>query len=116
MSKKIIKLMADYQSWPLWWSGNEGSGNIEPKSLPISAETVERLNRWSNVFDTQLNLDDPSTIQPLQGIRLNRFESEGIALWQKLREELSDAYEVVYFSSLEKKLLSKPESSLLLAA
>ena len=52
---KIIKLMADYHSYPLWWSGNNRFGNIDPKDLPISEELVDGLLLWAAFYDQTLN-------------------------------------------------------------
>ena len=46
LSEKI-KLMADYQCFPLWDASQEGGGrNIDPDELPISLSLKARLNLW----------------------------------------------------------------------
>ncbi|MEM7537877.1 MAG: hypothetical protein AAF639_37250 [Chloroflexota bacterium] len=54
MTKQTIKLIADYDCWPLWWSGDDKIGNINPNTLPLSGEAIERLTAWSETFDAQL--------------------------------------------------------------
>ncbi len=100
-----IKLMPDYQSWPLWGTG-EHIGNIDPKSLPLSDETVERLIAWAQTFDAQLNWDDPGSTVWTEEF-LQKFEQEGLYLWDKLTEELGDGFEISYFSIRQNQILKR---------
>lgn len=99
--KTQIKLMPDYQCWPLWWAGQHEPGNINPESLLLSSGLIARLQKWSDRYDAQLNIDDPSQSVPLSGQVLKEFEQEGLALWKLLRDELGDTYTVSYFSISE---------------
>ncbi len=56
---KRIKLMPDYQCWPIW--GVDGIGNINPHTLPISQETVAHLEKWAAAFEEGFNWDDPAS-------------------------------------------------------
>lgn len=95
---KKIKLMTDYQCWPLWYA--EGKvGNINPEELPLDAETIARLQSWAKAYDRTLNLDEPLDEScRFSEQELKDFEQEGISLWQKIREELGSDYEVIYHS------------------
>ncbi len=57
MSKKI-KLMADYQCYPLW--DMEEIGNIDPNKLPISIVLKRQLNTWAECYDDLLVTKEPS--------------------------------------------------------
>lgn len=92
-SQKRIRLMLDYFCWPLWTM--DGSGDIDPHTLPLSPALIERLIKWSDIFDSGLNMDDPSSSYWSSEER-NAFEREGYQLWLALREELAEHYEVVY--------------------
>jgi len=106
MGHTQIKLMPDYGCWPLWWSGKHPSDNIDPRTLPLSSETIERLTAWSQIFDAQLNWDDPgSTIWTAEF--LQNFEQEGLHLWDKLSGELGDKFEILYFSIGQNQLLKR---------
>lgn len=89
--KKQIKLMLDYQCWPLWFAGDgEEIGNIDPRTLPLNIETIKDLEVWSEVFDSQLNLQYPKNIfsgKELSNEEWDNLEKEGIRLWKKLIEE-----------------------------
>ncbi len=105
---KKIKLMPDYQCWPLWHVGGK-VGNINPAELPLSAETVEHLLRWAKAFDNTINLDEPKDeSHGLSAQELEEFEQEGISLWQRLQEELPPNYEVLYRSQKLNRLVSHP--------
>jgi len=106
MEHEQIKLMPDYQCWPLWWVGPQMSGNIDPQSLPLSTETIGKLIAWSQMFDAQLNWDDPGATVWTEEF-LHKFEQEGLQLWGKLSDELGSEFEVLYFSIAQNQLLKR---------
>lgn len=109
---KKIKLMADYQCWPLWYKeGFDGKvGVIDPDELSLSSETSERLIRWGKRFDATLNWDNPlDESYRFSEHDLKDFEQEGISLWKKIQEELGSDYEVSYYSQKLRKDISNPE-------
>lgn len=52
--------MADYGFYPLWWASSDKVGNIDPETLPLSKETLTRLEKWEEIFNAKLNLEDPA--------------------------------------------------------
>jgi hypothetical protein len=56
-----IKLMADYFSYPLWGLDNDNIGDINPHELPLSEETIAKLEQWSQIYNNILNCDDPAS-------------------------------------------------------
>lgn len=105
MTGRRIKLMADYDCWPLWGMETEDIGNIDPGDLPLTEETVAGLTRWSQEFDARLDRADPARSRPLSPGEEERFEREGQALWRQLQRELGSGFEVYYFSSSTGTLL-----------
>lgn len=101
-----IKLWADYGSYPIW--GVDEIDNIDPEELPLSQETIDRLNAWQDAYDQTLNQDYPplSDFPTLQA-KLN-FKLEAINLWKKLRLELAPDYEVFYQNGSQ--LLKNPKN------
>ncbi len=98
---KQIKLLPDYGCPPLWWlnGGPNGEPNeIDPQTLPLKAKTQARLHQWAETYNAILNLADPIASAFPSVEAENRFEREGIMLWQKLRHELATEYEVFYYS------------------
>lgn len=92
--KPIIKLMPDYDCWPLW--GVSDVGNIDPHTLPLSPEIIERLIRWADMFDSTLNRDDPASSFWPSEYAYEVFKEEGYQLWLALRQELASIYTVWY--------------------
>ena len=103
-----IKLMADYESWPLWWAGDADPGNIDPHTLPLSPATIARLEAWADAFDATLNRDDPASSDFPSDAAFQEFEAEGRDLWQQLRDELAPEYQVLYRSLTEHRVLDDP--------
>lgn len=93
---KKIKLMADYQCYPLWLNSNDAVGNINPNTLPISNVLKNELNNWSDKYDETLNLDDPLTSGFATPEEEMVFNEMGQSLKEKLQAELGDDYEVTY--------------------
>lgn len=95
---KMIKLMADYYSFPLWNNSPGEVGNIDPENLPLSEELKKRLNNWSDKYDSILNDEDPAS----SGFETKQdeviFIQEGSELAKCLQKELGDTYQIVYYS------------------
>jgi hypothetical protein len=92
---RTIKLMPDYRCWPLWHASGIEVGDIDPDTLPLSADLKARLQAWAEVYDNSLNWEDPASSTGLMGEELARFQQEGSQLARLLREELGSGYSVV---------------------
>jgi hypothetical protein len=79
-----VKLMADYNCFPLWEASAGVVGNIDPSSLPISQELINKLTFWAELYDATLNLNDPLK----SGFDNAHEEYAFIQLGRKLREQL----------------------------
>lgn len=107
--KQVIKLMPDYGCYPLWWAAGSGkAGDIDPTTLPLRAETIQQLEEWANIYDRLLNESDPASSGFKSDANRDAFETEGIRLWQQLRDELSANYKVYYFSQRLQENLIHP--------
>jgi hypothetical protein len=95
---KMIKLMADYYSFPLWENSPGKVGNIDPQSLPLSEELKERLDNWSEKYDSILNNEDPAASGFATKENEFNFIREGSELANSLQKELGDSYQVTYYS------------------
>jgi hypothetical protein len=108
-----IKLMWDYHCWPLWHFGDDGVGNIDPDSLPLSADTKTRLETWAAIPDAKLaeHISAPQDIT-WSDEEMKSFETEGLELWKILRLELGPDFLVIYHSmSTGNDLLPENDSS-----
>ena len=92
---RVIKLMADYQCFPLWDAATGSVGNINPDDLPISYSLRSRLMAWAAVFDATLDMNDPASSGFESEEAANDFRIEGVALAQQLQDELGKAYAVI---------------------
>jgi len=105
-----IKLMADFDCYPLW--DMDDGGDIDPTDLPLSEGTIERLLNWQNIYDGIIDWDDPASAGFASEKEKMVFEREGISLWKKLQKELGDEYEIVYFSQLLQRVINPSKSRL----
>jgi len=91
---RVIKLMADYQCFPLWEASPGEVGNIDPDELPISQELKARLASWARQFDETLNMDYPPDSGFEDAKAEADFKQEGLRLAGQLRTELGPEYEI----------------------
>jgi hypothetical protein len=112
---KTIKIMPDYGCYPLWWEEPNQVGNIDPEILPLSQETINRLNNWADIYDATLDMNDPSNSGFISKEAEEKFAQEGINLWVQLQSELKPNYRVFYFSFEQGKLLLNLSELLILA-
>ena len=105
--KEKIKLMADYGCYPLWWISSEKMGDIDPETLPLSQQTINRLEKWAEMYDAKLDEGEPA-LSRFSSNNEESFEEEGINLWKQLKQELASNYEVVYFSEKLRKVIANP--------
>ncbi|AVY93976.1 hypothetical protein DAI18_07905 [Microvirgula aerodenitrificans] len=93
---KKIKLMADYQCFPLWDASQEGGGrNINPDELPISLILKARLNLWALKYDGTLNQEYPPDSGFKNNEEENEFNVEGKSIFENLKKELGTSYVVI---------------------
>ncbi|WZB62483.1 hypothetical protein WJ970_02615 [Achromobacter xylosoxidans] len=92
---KALKLMADYQCFPLWQASTNAVGNVDPQSLPISLALQNRLLSWAEKFDATLNADDPARSGFLNESAASEFRAEGEMLVRCLQDELGSVYAIV---------------------
>lgn len=90
-----IKLMADYECFPLWDASPEGGGrNINPDELPISPSLKNRLNSWALKYDNTLDRNYPPDSGFKSDEEETQFNIEGRLIFEKLKEELGNSYTV----------------------
>lgn len=99
--RPTIKLMADYDSWPLW--NVTEIVNLDPETLPLSAATHLALANWERCFNSTLNRADPLKSGFETPEAAESFNAEGRPLWGLLRQELP-GNEVVYFGQDARKV------------
>lgn len=85
-------------------------GDINPQSLPLSKKLADQLEAWSKVYDLTLNKEDPNYSGFSSQAEKQAYEDQGIELWRQLDQELSEDYDVYYFSILQQIVIKNPES------
>lgn len=85
---RTIKLMPDYQCFPLWEASPGQVGNIDPKSLPISGDLKMQLAIWAETYDATLNMDDPACSGFQSDEAEAAFKKNGSELGRRLQDEL----------------------------
>lgn len=99
-----IKLMADYDCYPLWEIFEDGQENMDPKTLELSKDLHESLGKWANEYDASLNTDDPLNSGFSSKEAEDIFENEGKRLFEVLKGQLNPDWVVEYYSRKESKL------------
>jgi hypothetical protein len=99
-----LKLMADYDCFPLWKTSNGEVENIAPNSLNISEELIKSLYRWAAAYDATLNQDYPPNSSFATEEELNPFEKEGRKIFNELKYQLKNRFEYSFYSQKESKL------------
>jgi hypothetical protein len=92
---RIIKLMPDYNCFPLWEASPPKVGNIDPSDLPISEELRIELLKWAETFDETLNPGDPASSGFKSDESKEQFRTAGMTLAERLRTELGATFNVV---------------------
>jgi hypothetical protein len=92
-----IKVMADYDSHPLWALDPGVVGNFAPEDLGLSEELARDLNEWAAAFNSFLDRDNPaeSLASPQQQ---SAHEAQGRQLSIRLARERPDL-EIYAFQS-----------------
>jgi hypothetical protein len=95
--RDTIRMMADYDSYPIWRLEHGGTVNVDPATLPISSELAESLLRWAEDYDRTLNRGDPVSSGFSDPAAENEFYARGEMLARRLAGELGDTRQVTYF-------------------
>jgi hypothetical protein len=88
--------MADYFCFPLWHDDSERTGefgDIDPRTLAITADLAADLMAWSDWSDRGLDMNDPASSCWADGEK-EAFVREGQRLLERLRGELGPSFVV----------------------
>lgn len=93
--KPSIRLMADYQCWPLWHCRSVQVGNIDPREVGVSMALAKDLSRWVETFESHMDLSDPASTKWTPE-EIAQFDSEGRELSRRLVAEIGDRFDILY--------------------
>jgi hypothetical protein len=108
LNRIALKLMADYETFPLWLKLPDGTSNMDPQRLPLSADTRARLASWAAAYDATLNRADPLASGFESAEAEAEFDRAGLELRRTVQDELGDAYTVTYYSYTRHQELCQP--------
>jgi len=89
-----IKVMADYQCYPLWDMSPGKYGDIDPHTLPISDDLKHKFVKWARAFDDTLDTTNPVNSGFKSEEAEAAFKAEGIRLAEQLQDELGSDFSV----------------------
>jgi hypothetical protein len=81
-------MRADYESFPLWRRDANGTTNVDPASLPISADLARQLEDWAAEYDGALDRGDPLASGFTDPQAEAAFHARGEELAKRLAAEL----------------------------
>ncbi|MBC3908001.1 hypothetical protein [Undibacterium umbellatum] len=91
---RMIKLMADYNCFPLWEASPGEIGNIDHDSLPISDELKNLLSLWGDEYTETLNTEDPLNSGFKNADHERNFITAGERLAGRLQKELGQNFKI----------------------
>jgi hypothetical protein len=85
-----VKLMAEYECFPIWIGPLEDIENIPADSLEVSRELTSDINEWADSYEATYCPDDPisSGFKDVDSERA--FAETGVSLATRLQEELGN--------------------------
>jgi len=98
-NKPIVKVKADYESFPLWQHDSAELANIDPATLPISPELVQELLDWADTYGRTVNSSHPLASGFPYAAAEDAFCTHGESLARRLAVELDPRYAVEYFDA-----------------
>jgi hypothetical protein len=84
-----IKVMTDYDTYPLWAMDEGLVGDFAPGALGVSLELENDLWSWAGEFDMSLNRDDPADSHWSEARHRQHIE-EGLSLARRIKSELPE--------------------------
>ncbi|MGW4890789.1 hypothetical protein ACWEQL_00755 [Kitasatospora sp. NPDC004240] len=97
--RRPIKVMADYDCHPLWFTAAEEAGDVSPEDprLGLSAGLAADLTAWAGEFDAILVRDDPASSAFTSEEAERRFDTRGRRLAGRVASELGPTWQVLWF-------------------
>ncbi|MEL4894546.1 hypothetical protein [Crocosphaera sp. Alani8] len=87
---KTIVVALEYGISPFW--DCENATFIEPEELEISDELKLMLTRWTEIYDSILNMSDPKSSGFSTSEEREAFRRKGLCIFQQIKEELGHGY------------------------
>jgi len=103
-----IKIMSDYHCSPIWIKSPGGFfENVPVDILEVNENFKSRILEWDSIYQSTLDMDNPSKSDfPSQKDRED-FEKIGLELYKELGDLLSKNYVLLYYSVIHHKVLKE---------
>jgi len=101
--ENVIKLMPEFQCFPLWRVGGEVD-NVNPDDLPLTSDLQAAIRNWAFTYDSTLNQEYPPDSGFQSGAEEEAFELEGRRIWQELMKQLSPDFKIIYQSVRDNRM------------
>lgn len=98
-----IKLMPDYDCYPLWHHNSDEVGVINPADLDLPEQLVNDLLAWADVYDATVKISNPIASGFANAEDEKKFIEQGKELARQLQTALPDR-EIFYFDISSNKL------------
>jgi hypothetical protein len=95
-----VKLMAEYECYPVWVGHPASVDNVPAATLPVSQELTADIEQWAEEYDATYDPDDPLSSGFPDERAESAFVAKGAALAARLQRELGSEYAVVYYNIL----------------
>jgi hypothetical protein len=104
----VVKIMPEYECYPIWISKNEGIfENIKPSELKISDALKRQIENWDSKFENTYDRKNPINSGFKNENEISVFEKEGFFIWANLAKELTE-FKIVYRSLKNEKEYVSP--------
>lgn len=91
-----IKLMSEYECYPLWCYEDDIPINIDPESLFISDALKNDITKWSEKYEATYVKQNPIEFGFKTQSEERKFIEEGYILESRLQKELGTRYKVSF--------------------
>ncbi|MGP2438630.1 hypothetical protein [Streptomyces sp. JW3] len=95
-----VKLMAEYECYPVWVGRLASMDNVPAATLPISRGLIADIGRWAEEYEATYDPDDPLSSGFSDDRAESTFVEKGTALATRLQRELGSDYAVAYYNML----------------
>ena len=99
MQKYRIKYFFDYECSCLWSADDATKKRfdypISPESLPLSKDSLKKIEEACRFFDTRLDWNDPGGPSPWKKEDCEKFNKISKELFELIKNELGEKFEII---------------------
>lgn len=96
-----LRFVFDYYTYPIWEEFNDGLDNIDPNTLPISQELKQSIYALDDKYQDTYEDSYPPNSDFKTKEEKRYFIEERLALFKRLKAELSNNFKIVLGDSFD---------------